>query len=232
MYPENTMLAFKKAEETGADAVEMDIQLTKDGTVVIIHDESVDRVTGAKGFVRDFTFEELRKLNASQAVYGDTFGFNSIPSLEEYFIWAKDTNIITDIELKNNIFYYEGLEEKAIALIKKYGLEKRVMLQSQSIDSLKAVHQKLKGVPCMYISHTVPKKNLGKAVQSLPGFVKAVSVTNGKTTEKLRRAMHRRNIKLAIYTVTGKTSMKNALLKKPDIIFTDNVRTSVAVLAK
>ena len=93
LYPENTMLAFKKAEELGIDAVEMDIQLTKDGTVVIIHDETVDRVTGAKGFVRDFTFAELRKLNASQAVYGDKFGFNPIPSLEEYFIWAKDTRI-------------------------------------------------------------------------------------------------------------------------------------------
>jgi glycerophosphoryl diester phosphodiesterase len=94
LYPENTMLAFKKAAEAGADEIELDIQLSRDGTVVIIHDESVDRVTGVSGLVRDLSFEELRRLNASAAVYGEQFGFNPIPSLDEYFQWAKTTGIV------------------------------------------------------------------------------------------------------------------------------------------
>ena len=57
-YPENTMLAFQKAAETGCDGMELDVQLTKDGTVVVIHDEAVDRTTDGTGLVKDYTFEE------------------------------------------------------------------------------------------------------------------------------------------------------------------------------
>ena len=64
-YPENTMLAYRKAVEAGADGVELDVQLTKDGEVVVIHDERVDRTTDGQGFVRDFTLADLRKLDAS-----------------------------------------------------------------------------------------------------------------------------------------------------------------------
>jgi glycerophosphoryl diester phosphodiesterase len=152
LYPGNTMLAFKKAEEAGADEIEMDVQLTKDGTVVIIHDESVDRVSGATGWVRDFSFEELRKLNASQAIYGDKFGFNPIPSLDEYLSWVKDTKIVTNIELKNGQFYYEGLEEKTIALIQKYGLEKKILFSSSNHASLLKCKKLCPSIPCGVLS--------------------------------------------------------------------------------
>lgn len=59
-YPENTMLAFQKAAETGCDGMELDVQLTKDGTVVVIHDEAVDRTTDGTGLVKDYTFEECK----------------------------------------------------------------------------------------------------------------------------------------------------------------------------
>ena len=57
-YPENTMLAFQKAIEVGADGIELDVQLTKDGELVIIHDETIDRTTDGKGYVIDYTYEE------------------------------------------------------------------------------------------------------------------------------------------------------------------------------
>ena len=69
-YPENTMLAFKKALEAGADGIELDVQMTKDGQVVVIHDEKVDRTTNGTGLVRDYTLEELRKLDASYIYAG------------------------------------------------------------------------------------------------------------------------------------------------------------------
>ena len=64
VYPENTMLAFRKAVEAGSDEIELDVQLTKDGTLVVIHDEKVDRTTDGTGAVRDLSFAELRKLDA------------------------------------------------------------------------------------------------------------------------------------------------------------------------
>ena len=69
-YPENTMLAFEEAAQTGADGIELDVQLTKDGQVVVIHDERIDRTTDGTGFVKDYTYEELKKFNASK-VKGD-----------------------------------------------------------------------------------------------------------------------------------------------------------------
>ena len=64
-YPENTMLAFKKAVEAGADGIELDVQLSKDNRIVICHDETVDRTTNGKGYIKDITLEELQKLDAS-----------------------------------------------------------------------------------------------------------------------------------------------------------------------
>ena len=113
-YPENTMLAFKEAEKTGCYGIELDVQLTKDGEVVIIHDERVDRTTDGTGWVRDFTLEELKKLNAA-AVWNGKYGFEPIPTLEEYCRWVKDTNMVTNIEIKSGVYYYEELEEKTLA---------------------------------------------------------------------------------------------------------------------
>src|ERR1700730_115045 len=65
-FPENTMAAFVEAEKAGADGIELDIQLTKDGEIVVIHDEKVDRTTSGIGYVKDFSFKEIRKLNANK----------------------------------------------------------------------------------------------------------------------------------------------------------------------
>jgi glycerophosphoryl diester phosphodiesterase len=116
--------------------------------VVIIHDESVDRVTGGAGLVRDFSFDELRRFNASAAVYGERFGFNPIPSLDEYLQWVKGAGLVTNIELKNSVFCYEGLEEKTLALVKKHGLEERVLFSSFNHLSLVKCKKLCPSIPC------------------------------------------------------------------------------------
>ena len=112
-YPENTMLAFQKvAEETVADGIELDIQLTKDGEIVIMHDEMLDRTTNGSGWLKDHTLEELKMLSVGVNVKG-FFPRQTIPTLREYFTWLKTTKLITNIELKTSYFEYEGIEEKA-----------------------------------------------------------------------------------------------------------------------
>jgi len=134
IYPENTMLAFRKAVEAGADEIELDVQLSKDGRVVVFHDETLDRLTNVRGNIRDYDFSELSKLNVSPG--SDKSGFNPIPSLDEYFTWLKTTNIVTNIELKNSRFYYTGLEEKTIGLITQYGVIDQVYFSSFNHPSL------------------------------------------------------------------------------------------------
>ena len=114
-YPENTLLAFQKAIEAGADGAELDVQLTKDGEVVIIHDETIDRTTDGKGYVVDYTYDELSKFDASY-IYRGQMGFNKIPTLREYFELVKDLDFITNVELKTGI--------------KEFKLEKKVIISS------------------------------------------------------------------------------------------------------
>lgn len=125
-FAENTMSAFIAAEKAGADGLELDVQLTKDGEVVVIHDEKLDRTTTGKGFVRNTTFKEIRKLNANKK------GVNKepIPSLVEVLEWMQSNQLVCNIELKNNLFPYEGMEEKVIQLIRRFNLSNRIIISS------------------------------------------------------------------------------------------------------
>src|SRR3954447_7356809 len=107
-FAENTMGAFTEAEKAGADGIELDVQLTKDGELVVIHDEKVDRTTSGNGFVKDFLFKDLRKLNANKK----STRKEPIPALTEVFEWLTSNKLLCNIELKNAFFPYKGMEEK------------------------------------------------------------------------------------------------------------------------
>lgn len=146
-YPENTMLAFRKAiEEAGADGIELDVQLTRDGQVVIIHDEELKRTTGAPGVVSDYTLQELRQLDAAYLWKGQ-IDPEPIPTLREYFEYMKDRPQVTNIELKTGKNEYPGIEEKTWALIQEFHLEDRVLISSfnhYSIRRMQAIAPQLK----------------------------------------------------------------------------------------
>ena len=131
-YPENTLTAFSKAAELKHLAgIEFDVQLTKDGEIVVIHDERVDRTTNGIGFVRDFTLKEIK----SFAIYTDCEKIERIPTLEEVFEFLgdrlkRDNDFKVNIEFKNSVYYYEGLEEKTIAIAQKMGWANNVVYSS------------------------------------------------------------------------------------------------------
>ena len=129
LYPENTMIAFIKAHEAMSDGIELDVQLTKDGEVVIIHDEKVDRTTDKKGFVCDYTLKELQTLNAA-VLFPNITPFASIPTFREYCEWVRATDLITNIELKTGIIYYPELEQKVINILNEYKLLEKVIISS------------------------------------------------------------------------------------------------------
>lgn len=128
-YPENTMLAFQKAVELGVDGIELDVHLTKDNELVIIHDEDIKRTCNGEGLVKDMTLEELKKFDAS-ATFTGVYGINAIPTLREYFELIKDTPVITNIELKTGVYEYHTIEQRTYDLIKEFGLEDRIIFSS------------------------------------------------------------------------------------------------------
>lgn len=138
-YPENTMLAFQKAVEAGCDGIELDVHETKDGKLVIIHDELVNRTTDGTGRVCDYTFEELRRLNAAKLF--PQFGAEKIPSFEEYCEWAAALDIVTNIEIKTDNVYYPDIEDKIWETVCRYGLSDRVIFSSFNHMSVTRIKQ-------------------------------------------------------------------------------------------
>lgn len=144
-YPENTMLAFEQAVKAQADEIELDVQLTKDGEVIIMHDEAVDRTTDGNGLICSYTLKELKHLNA--ATLFPQFGRVEVPTFDEYCAWVKKQPITTNIELKTGVIYYEEIEKKTIKILEKYDLLDRVMFSSFNHMSLVETKKLAPSVP-------------------------------------------------------------------------------------
>ncbi len=128
LAPENTLAAFRLAHEVGADGVELDVQLSADGHVVVIHDETLDRTTTGKGPVGRTTLAELRSLDAGCGREG--YLGERIPLLEEVLELLGPTGMTVDIELKNSVAPYPGLEQAVLTVVAAVGLADKVIYSS------------------------------------------------------------------------------------------------------
>ena len=139
LAPENTLAAFQKAREMGAHGVELDVMLSTDGEVMVRHDNELERTTDGHGRVRDKTLTELKSLDAG-SWFGPQFAGERIPMLREVCIWAAQ-DMLLNIELKSVAITRTPLEEKTVAIVREFGLERRVVLSSFNPFSLRRVRQ-------------------------------------------------------------------------------------------
>lgn len=131
--PENTLSAFASALELGAELVEMDVQLSRDGAAVVIHDSTVDRTTDGTGRVREMTLAELRRLSAGYPLrYGNAFPGERIPTLAEVLGLLRD-RARAMIEIKPDSVTDDaegGIEAVVVSEVRRAGAEKDVALIS------------------------------------------------------------------------------------------------------
>ncbi|MGN0465753.1 MAG: glycerophosphodiester phosphodiesterase [Lachnospiraceae bacterium] len=137
--PENTMAAFILAHKQGADGIELDVHLTKDGEIVVIHDETINRVSNGKGKIRDYTLEELRKFSFHNHM--EEYENVEIPTLREVLKWAKPWNMKVNIELKTGVYWYPQIEEKVVRMVQEEEMEKSVIYSSFNHYSISKVQQ-------------------------------------------------------------------------------------------
>lgn len=137
--PENTLPAFALAQDLGADGIELDVQLSADGEVVVIHDETLDRTTDATGAVAGRTLAELRALDAANGM--GAFQGTPVPSLAEVLDLVKPGRMAVNVELKTSVEFYPGLERAALDVIAASGLVERVIVSSFNHYTLKTVQQ-------------------------------------------------------------------------------------------
>lgn len=148
LYPENTLEAFRAAAELdGITGIELDIQLTSDGEMVVFHDENLRRVTHIDRNVRGCTLAEIKNI----AIPANDGKYCSIPTLEEVLVMMKpyceSRGILINIELKTSVIRYDGIESKAYEIVRKYGMEQYIVWSSflaESVDIIKKIDQDAK----------------------------------------------------------------------------------------
>lgn len=140
IYPENTLPAFREALRMGANGLELDVQLTKDGCPVVIHDESLTRTTNGKGLVKNHSLKELKQLSAG-LWFDSKYRGLKIPTLEEVLKRAKPRQIVLNIEMKNLLIRSENMEVEIIRLIHKFKMKDRVILSTFNPESIRYVQQ-------------------------------------------------------------------------------------------
>jgi glycerophosphoryl diester phosphodiesterase len=126
--PENTMAAFRLAAEMGADGIELDVQLCKDGEAVIIHNHTVDETTDGEGRVKDFTLAELQELDAG-GWYAAQFAGQRVPTLAQV-LHELGPRLTLNIELKTVALRSDGLEAEVVRLVEDTGAVHRVTVSS------------------------------------------------------------------------------------------------------
>lgn len=138
MYPENTLLSFEKAAQIkGIKGIELDVQMTKDDQLVVIHDERLDRTTTGAGYVKDYTFAQIRALAITPSGQGKPYestGHLQVPALAEVFTllkpYCEKNGLLINIELKNSRIAYKGMEKKVIAMAENYGISNYIVYSS------------------------------------------------------------------------------------------------------
>ncbi len=142
LWPENTLLSFENAIKLGVDSLEMDLNLTGDGRLAVIHDERVDRTTDGKGAVSDFTMAELKQLDAGAALPG--FGVQRIPEFDEFLDLVEHTDLLLNVEVKQ---CSRETADCAIAALDRRGILDRVVMTCFHGEITTYMHEKY-GVKC------------------------------------------------------------------------------------
>lgn len=137
--PENTLEAFDLAMKQGADGVELDVQLTKDGEVVVVHDERIDRVSNGHGYVRDYTLRELKEYSFHNHMM--EYQNIRIPTLKEVLELLKPSGMKVNIEIKTGIYWYPEIEQKTLEIVKSAQMEERIIYSSFNHYSIQKIQQ-------------------------------------------------------------------------------------------
>ncbi|WP_409377624.1 glycerophosphodiester phosphodiesterase [Gracilimonas aurantiaca] len=220
--PENTMSAFRMAAEMGAEMIELDIVLSKDGVPVVIHDETLDRTTNAKGLVSDYTLEELKMLDAG-SWFSDEFKGEAIPTLEEVLEWAKG-RVSVNIEVKTEAVTDEaegGIESKALALVDKFGMREHVIFSSFDYRSASHIGALAPDVAKAILYEKSQSKGKSPADLAEEYSIQAFNCSFRELKSGWMSDMLAKEVPVLIYTVNDKKRMRSLINRGVSGIFSD-----------
>jgi len=212
-FPENTLLAFSGALDIGADYIELDVQMTKDGQIVICHDDSLQRVAGIDGSIADYTQEELAALDVG-SWFSPEFSQERIPLLSQVLELLQGSDMKAYLELKD-IGEVEGFEEAVVDIVKQWNMEERCVFASFQYAYLAHIKELDQNLAVLY-NTTSGKTTL---VEEFPAeyyglYVEAV-------TPDVVKAIHGAGRRAFVWTVNTPEQMDNVREMGADGIVTN-----------
>jgi glycerophosphoryl diester phosphodiesterase len=226
LAPENTKAAIKKALEIGVDMIEIDVHQTRDGKIILLHDETVNRTTNGKGKVKDLTFDEISKLDAG-SWFSEHFKGETVPALEEILneISGKARLLI---EVKKDSRTYPGIEKNIMDLIQKHNASSWCIIQSFETRVLKnflelkdkvEMHKLVTGdVPVLPL-HVDAKIQTGSIYQY--DYVASINLFYKFLTKRKINRIHNQGQKVFTWTVNGEEDMRRMIKMGVDGIITN-----------
>ena len=225
--PENTLAAFELALAQEADAIELDVKLSADGQVIVIHDSTVDRTTGSHGRVKDLSLAQLKALDAG-SFFADRYRGEKIPTLEEVFETAGKRTFI-NVELTNYNTPRDQLVESVCMLVKKFSLEKHVMFSSFFALNLSKARAYLPDVPRGLLAFNGLLGAWARSFGFAFGRYQALHPNLQDVTPQQVRRVHRLSRRIHVWTVNAEEDMRRLFGWEVDGIFTDDPRLAVQV---
>jgi glycerophosphoryl diester phosphodiesterase len=218
--PENTLSSFKTAFEQGASAIELDVMLSADEDLIIIHDSTVDRTTNGCGKVNELTLDSLKKLDAGTK-FSTKFKAEKIPTLEEVFDLTMGKYLI-NIELKNYHAPGDRLVEKVFDLVVKRKMNNSVIFSSFLPGNIIKIRRLLPDVPAalLTLGGLVGKLELSPFLRFLsPHFIHPDYQLIDEKFIQREHAHHRR---VNVWTVDDEANLRRFVKAGVDGIITDD----------
>lgn len=214
LYPENTMEAFIQAYYKGFDGVETDVHMTRDGHLVLIHDEKINRTSDGKGYVKDMTLSELRQYNFCY----EKSGRYPIPTLKELLEFIQDKDFLVNIELKTDVIHYEGIEEKVYQMVKDYGVENQIYYSSFYLPSVLKIMQL---DPEAYVGYLMEKNYKKKTLELYTNHIQAYHPRYNYLNEKRIKELKENDICIGTWTVPSRKEYERLKELGVDIIISN-----------
>ncbi|MCL4396967.1 glycerophosphodiester phosphodiesterase [Candidatus Parvarchaeota archaeon] len=224
--PENTLPSFKLAKKLGVYGVEMDLHTSKDGELIVMHDETLDRTTNGKGLIHSHTLEEIKKLDAGFK-FGKKWKGTRVSTLREVFEGLGRINYY--LEIKQSSKVYPGIEEKMLDLIDEFNLKNNVQIISFDFDSLEIVRKLDKTIRTglLYTGKSSWFIDIAKNLK-INFLQPAFYLVYGDDIEIARK----NGFKVAAWTVDNPEDIKRAIDLGVDSITSNNPRLVLRTLKK
>lgn len=225
--PEHTIAAYKLGQQLKGDYIEIDLQMTKDGHLVAMHDETVNRTTNGMGLVKEHTLEELKQLNAGSTynkkypnLAKKEYENAKVPTLEEVIeVFGHDANYYIETKSPDE---YSGMEEKLLEIINHYEIQDKVIIQSFSEESLRKIHNLNINIPLVQLlSYKKAVQLTELEIKRYKTYCIGLGMNYKYIDSTYVKKIKKHGLEVHPFTVDNEQDMKRLLLWGVDGIFTN-----------